>query len=109
MQLKNHLPLKCIHCGTSDLLETQEALVCSTCGHVYPISFGVPLLVKNLSRTPSGRIISEDTARKVCEVIGIPTDPAKMAAITAILSHNYHLPDADLKAENNYFFSRARL
>jgi SAM-dependent methyltransferase len=66
-------------------------------------------LVKNLSKTASGQIVSEETARKICEVIGIPANPAKTAEVKEILSYNYHLPDADLKAENNYFFARTRL
>ena len=102
-------PFKCIRCASTALEPGEAEYRCRSCSHSYPVAFGVPLFVRSLRVTPSDCDVSPETAAEVCRVHGFPSDDASVRTLRQILSHNYHLEDLSLAAENNYFLHRVRV
>src|SRR4029077_1946008 len=95
--------LCCLRCRTAGLRRDDQSLTCCACGSTFPISCGVPLLLNDIRRFPSGQRLDLKSLRRVCQIAYLRPNRQTLAELDFIFSHNYHLGEAALTAENNYF------
>ena len=82
---------------------------CPGCRAEYPILHDVPILLPRLAVHPSGFRLARETASQIAKLVYLPDSDAVHSSLQEIFAQNYQLPDANLAAENNYFFNRIPL
>ena len=69
---------RCVCCGSSRLEDGPADIACADCGHRFPVRFGVPLFLPEVSWKPSGFRLDDELALAICRYAGIDTCPENL-------------------------------
>lgn len=96
----------CVRCPTTTLVEQQAELRCHSCGTVYPIVHGVPILFADVVVEPTAPPQLEAIVTAVSAYQALPTDQTTRDTLKAIFSKRYRFSDFLLDAESQQYLDR---